>query len=307
MAANMQKIKLLKLYELLRKETDEARPISRVELCRRLNEMGISSNVRTLSLDIEVMQENGFEIMSYLKDKEKFYYVPEHELTVPEIKKLIDAVQAASFITEKKTAELIEKVTALGGSHQAELLKENMVCFNTRKHTNEDILYTVDGIEDAIIRRKKIEFNYFHLNEKSERVYVTASDGSKHPDSTANYRIDRIDHLTVIEESVMSNEAVARIDGVAEYTEQVFKMFSGELEDVVIQFSKQLIGPVFDKFGEDTPMMSVNDTTCAATVHVQISPPFFGWRAQFGNRIQVISPPSVIEQYKEHIQSVIGG
>lgn len=307
MAANMQKIKLLKLYELLRKETDEAHPISRVELCRRLNEMGISSNVRTLSLDIEVMQENGFEIMSYLKDKGKFYYVPEHELTVPEIKKLIDAVQAASFITEKKTAELIEKVTALGGSHQAELLKENMVCFNTRKHTNEDILYTVDGIEDAIIRRKKIEFNYFHLNEKSERVYVTASDGSKHPDSTANYRIDRIDHLTVIEESVMSNEAVARIDGVAEYTEQVFKMFSGELEDVVIQFSKQLIGPVFDKFGEDTPMMSVNDTTCAATVHVQISPPFFGWRAQFGNRIQVISPPSVIEQYKEHIQSVIGG
>lgn len=124
MAANMQKIKLLKLYELLRKETDEAHPISRVELCRRLNEMGISSNVRTLSLDIEVMQENGFEIMSYLKDKEKFYYIPEHELTVPEIKILIDAVQAASFITEKKTAELIEKVAALGGSHQAELLKE---------------------------------------------------------------------------------------------------------------------------------------------------------------------------------------
>ena len=102
MAANMQKIKLLKLYELLRKETDETHPISRVELCRRLNEMGISSNVRTLSLDIEAMQENGFEIMSYLKDKEKFYYVPEHELTVPEIKILIDAVQAASFITEKK-------------------------------------------------------------------------------------------------------------------------------------------------------------------------------------------------------------
>ena len=329
MAANMQKIKLLKLYELLRKETDEAHPISRVELCRRLNEMGISSNVRTLSLDIEAMQENGFEIMSYLKDKEKFYYVPEHELTVPEIKILIDAVQAASFITEKKTAELIEKVAALGGSHQAELLKENMVCFNTRKHTNEAILYTVDGIEDAIIRRKKIEFNYFHLNEKAERVYVTTSDGSKkryyvepvalifnednyylmaysskHPDSTANYRIDRIDHLTVVEESVMSNEAAARIDGVAEYTEQVFKMFSGELEDVVIQFSKQLIGPVFDKFGEDTPMMSVNDTTCAATVHVQISPPFFGWLAQFGSRMRVISPGSVIRQYQDHIKTI---
>ena len=157
MAANMQKIKLLKLYELLRKETDESHPISRVELCRRLNEMGISSNVRTLSLDIEVMQDNGFEIMSYLKDKEKFYYVPEHELTVPEIKILIDAVQAASFVTEKKTAELVEKVAALGGSHQAELLKENMVCsaepgiylpgkFGVR--IEDVVVFTADGCED---------------------------------------------------------------------------------------------------------------------------------------------------------------
>ena len=90
MAENRQKIKLIKLYELLRKETDEDHPISRVELCRRLNDMGISSNVRTLSLDIEVLTDNGFEIMSFLKDKEKFYYVPEHELTIPEIKILID-------------------------------------------------------------------------------------------------------------------------------------------------------------------------------------------------------------------------
>ena len=71
-------------------------------------------------------------------------------------------------------------------------------------------------------------------------------------------------------------------------------MFSGELEDVVIQFSKDLIGPVFDKFGEDTQMMSVNDTTCAASVHVQISPTFFGLLAQFGNQMHIISPANVI-------------
>lgn len=270
MAENMQKIKLLKLYEFLRRETDENHPISRTELCKRLNEMGISSNVRTLSLDIEVLTENGFEIMSFL-DKERFYYIPEHELSIPEIKIIIDALQAASFVTEKKTAELVEKVAALGGSHSAELLKENMVCFNTRKHTNEAILYIVDSIEDAIVRRKKIAYNYFHLNEKAERVYVTTSTGdkkryyvepvalifnednyylmaysSKHPESTASYRIDRMDHIEVVEESVMSDEAIAKIDGVAAFTEQAFKMFSGEPEDVVIQFSKELIGPVFD-------------------------------------------------------------
>lgn len=324
----MQKIKLLKLYEFLRRETDENHPISRTEFCKRLNEMGISSNVRTLSLDIEVLTENGFEIMSFL-DKERFYYIPEHELSIPEIKIIIDALQAASFVTEKKTAELMEKVAALGGSHSAELLKENMVCFNTRKHTNEAILYIVDSTEDAIVRRKKITYNYFHLNEKAERVYVTTSTGdkkryyvepvaqifnednyylmaysSKHPESTASYRIDRMDHIEVVEESVMSDEAIAKIDGVAAFTEQAFKMFSGEPEDIVIQFSKELIGPVFDKFGEDTPMMAVNDTMCAATVHVQISPTFFGWLAQFGNKMRVISPDGVIERYKSHIKTI---
>ncbi len=332
MAENMQKIKLLKLYELLRRETDEDHPISRVELCRRLNEMGISSNVRTLSLDIEVMVNNGFEIMSFLQDKEKFYYIPEHELTIPEIKILIDALQAASFVTEKKTAELVEKVAALGGSHKAALLKENMICFNTRKHTNEAILYTVDGIEDAIIRKKKIAFRYFHLNEKAERVYVSTDTGekkryyvepvalvfnednyylmaysSKHPDSTASYRIDRMDHLEVVEESTLSDEAIAKIDSVADFTEQAFKMFGGELVDVVIQFDKSLIGPVFDKFGEDTAMMPVNDTTCAATVHVLISPTFFGWLAQFADKMRIISPDSVIARYKEHIGRIVEG
>lgn len=326
----MQKIKLIKLYELLRKETDEDHPISRVELCRRLNEMGISSNVRTLSLDIEVLSSNGFEVMSYLKDKEKFYYVPEHELTIPEIKILIDALQAASFITERKTAELVEKVAALGGSHKAELLTKNMIRFNTRKHTNEAIFYTVDGIEDAIIRRKKIAFNYFHLNEKAERVYVTTSSSErkryyvepvalifnednyylmayskKHPERTASYRIDRIDRLEVVEDSVMSSEALEKIDGVAAFTEQAFKMYGGELEDVVLQFDRALVKPVFDKFGEDVPMMPVNDDTLAATVHVQISPTFFGWLAQFGGRMNIISPSKVIRKYNAHLRAIV--
>ena len=190
--------------------------------------------------------------------------------------------------------------------------------------------YTVDGIEDAIIRKKKIAFNYFHLNEKAERVYVTTGTGdkkryyvepvalifnednyylmaysSRHPEKTASYRIDRIDHLEVVEESVLSDEALAQINGVAEFTEQAFKMYGGEAEDVVLQFDRKLVEPVFDKFGEATPMMTVNDNTCAATVHVQISPTFFGWLAQFGNKMHIISPANVIGQYQEHIKNIL--
>lgn len=83
------------------------------------------------------MNELGYEIMSVMNGHDKCYYVEDRSFSVPELKILIDAVQASSFITEKKSEELISKIAALAGSHRADVLKRNMVCFNTRKHSNE--------------------------------------------------------------------------------------------------------------------------------------------------------------------------
>lgn len=327
-----QKFKLMKLWELLKRETDEDHPISRRELCRRLNEMGISSNVRTLSLDIEELTVGGYEIISRKQGKEKVYFVADHEFSIPELKIIIDALQAASFVTEKKTAELVEKIAMIGGLHKAELLKSSMVRFNTRKHTNEAILYTVDSIEDAIARRKKITFNYFHLNEKAERVYVTTRVGrkkrysiepvalifnednyylmgysSRHPGTTANYRVDRMDQVEVLEDSTLSPEALAKLKTVRRYTAQTFKMFNGELADVKLQFDRSLIGPVLDKFGEGVRMRKVDKATCSATVTVQVVPTFFGWLAQFGDKMRIVEPEGVREAYRAHIALINGG
>ncbi len=329
MSEKLFKLKLLKLYEFLYRETDEDHPVSRNELCCRLNEMGIECNVRTLSRDIRLIRDNGYEIMIMRKGREIFYYVADQDLSVPEIKILLDAVQAACFITEKKTAQLVDKIAAMSGSHKAEILKTNMILFNTRKHTNEKIFYTIDCIEHAIIHRKKITFHYFHLDEKAKRCYRTDAAGrkklycvepvalifhednyylmaysSRHPESTANYRIDRMDSVQLDSTGAISPEAAAKIEGVASYTGKVFKMFGGQEAVVELQFERSLIGPVFDKFGEQTLIYKVDDIFCRTSVSVQISPTFFGWLAQFGRRIRILSPEDVIDRYKEHIRSI---
>ncbi len=165
-----QKIKLLKLVDFLKRETDEDHPISRQDLCRKLNEMQIPSNPRTLSLDIDLLNEYGYEVMSYKKEHRRYYYISDRDFSVPELKILVDAVEAASFISKRKTEELIKKISALGGIHRAELLRRDMVCFNTRKHANESVLDSVDTIADAINRRNAVTFIYFHLDEKAQRV-----------------------------------------------------------------------------------------------------------------------------------------
>ena len=134
-----QKIKLMKIMEILRQETDEEHPMTKVELAARLVAMKVSCSPRSLIRDIKLLNEQGYEIMERLIGHEKAYFVCDRSFSVPELKILIDAVQAASFVTEKKTLELIDKIAALGGSHKAAILKRNLIKFNTRKHRNETV------------------------------------------------------------------------------------------------------------------------------------------------------------------------
>lgn len=316
---NCQKIKLLKLYELLRQETDEENPMTTTAIIHRLGQMGISCERRTLSKDIAILNEYGYEVMWRKVSKEKGYYVEDRSFSVPELKILIDAVQAASFITDKKTAELADKIANLGGSHRADILKNNMVCFNTRKHSNEAIYYNVNFLEDAIQQQKKVIYRYFDLNEYGEKVYrkdghhyvaepvalvfnednyYLVAYSAKH-DGTANYRVDRMDAVEVLDEPI-SEKALQLRDSIGSYTEQAFKMYGGQPMDITIQFDNKLIGVVYDKFGEGTKMVRLTEDSCVATVKVQVSPTFWGWIFQFGGQMRITSPESMIEEYKQH-------
>jgi hypothetical protein len=179
MAENSTKIILLKLYEFLLRETDFEHPISRIDLAERLREQGVPCHVRTISRDIAALNEFGYEVGSFMRDHERYYYVPERDFSIPELKIMMDAIHAANFVTEKKTEDLTNRIAALGGSHSKALLKRNSKDFNSRKHSNETILYSVDSIEAALQKKKKVSFCYFDLDEKAKRVYRTRENGER--------------------------------------------------------------------------------------------------------------------------------
>ena len=322
---NYRKIKLLKLLELLRLDTDEQHPMTTNQICARLDEMGIICDRRTLSKDIALLNEQGYEVMDTTVGHEKGYYVEDRSFSIPELKILMDAVQAASFITDKKTQELLEKIAVLGGSHQAEILKGNIVNFKTTKHSNEQIFYNVDALEQAIDQQKKVLFRYFDLDEHGQKAYrrdghryvvepialVFNEDNyymlcySSRHQKTSTYRVDRMEAVTVLEDPI-TETAVALKNEIGPYTEQVFKMYAGEAVDIVIEFNDSLIGVVFDKFGEGTKMMRSGEHKCVATVKVQISPVFWGWLFQFAGEMKLLSPESLAQEYKERAKLIIG-
>ena len=120
------RIRPLKIYEILKRETDEEHPMGTEELRAKLQESGIEAHRTTIYADIDLLNECGYEIMCR-RGRSNLYYVEDRSFDAPELHILMDAVQAASFITEKKSAELIHKIADLAGSQKGLVLQNNIV------------------------------------------------------------------------------------------------------------------------------------------------------------------------------------
>ena len=107
MNVGCNKIRLLRIWEILKKETNEDHPIGTTALINRIKSEGMSCNRATLYDDIALLNKFGYEILC-ARSISNEYYVVNRDFDIPEIQILIDAVQAASFITEKKTPVLVD-------------------------------------------------------------------------------------------------------------------------------------------------------------------------------------------------------
>ncbi len=322
---NDQRIKLLRLVEILRRETDEDHALTTQQLRDKLAEFGISCDRRTLSGDMDFLNESGFEVLDKRVGHSKAYYMADRSFSDPELKILIDAVQAASFITEKKSAELTEKIAYLGGNHRADILRSNLVHFNTRKHTNESIYYNVFALEQALLHENRVSFRYFSLDEHHQRVY--REDGARrtaepvaliytddtyylicydpsHQDQRATYRVDRMDQVMEEEGLPVSMAAIAQRKESGAYAGQAISMYGGPEQSVTLRFPPDLLGPIYDRFGENVYIANAGRRMLRATVAVRLSPTFWGWLFQFGNRMIIEAPNSVYTAYREQLTTV---
>ena len=322
---NIRKLKLLKLLDLLQQETDEQYPMTTSEICRRLTEANICCDRRTIAAEVQLLNEQGYEIQSCQVGKAKGYYIADRKFSMAELKMLIDAVEASQLLTDKNSQELVEKIIALGGNHQAEIMRSSIIHFNTVKPTNEKIYYTIEALEKAIREKKKVRMRYFHLNHKRTKVY--RSENGVHTiepialvynndryyltcynpvaDKNYNYRLDRIEWVEILKEKISKN-AIIRSRSVAKYTAQVFKMYGGETVKVTLVFDARMIDYIYEKFGMDTKIRPCEDDSFTANVEVQLSPTFWGWLFQFTGQMRITAPEWACDEYTEMLKKAIG-
>ena len=320
--SSVKKIRILKLWELLRTETDETSPLDTVQIIEKLKQDGLSADRKTLYEDIKLLNEYGFEVMCE-RSKRNRYYVADRSFDEAEIRMLIDAVFSANFITTRKGEELADKLTRLASKGSYNSLMRNLND-NNDKHDNEQIWYNVDTINTALQEDKKIRFKYFDYDISGNRIYrrkggfyvanpvglvfsdgnyylVAFSDNFKH---VANFRIDRMENASLTNLQLSHPEWMNSFD-IVKHKNESFSMFTGKSYKVELLADTSLTDVIFDRFGYDIKTNKYGENQFYFKVNVQVSPVFFQWLVTFKDKIKIIYPANVKEEYLKYLNEII--
>lgn len=306
-----QKIKLLRLYEYLRMDSDEEHPRSMSEIIKELEEQGIKCERKSIYSDIKLLNEYGYDI----KTKGYKYYLATRELNLGQIRFLMDVAQSATFLPVKQTKNICEALEILAGTHQAELVHEQVICFDKVKRNNEEVLDTVEKINHAIGNDCKISFRYFHIGFDAKRLYrkngerylqnpigLVFHDGQyyfiayndKYDDITT-FRVDRMSEVKIESKLpiIHSNKESQFFCTDLKDRMSAFGMWTDVAEQVTFLVDSAYIEDIYEKFGDKISITKRDQEHFTFTEKVNLSDTFYGWIAGYGTHIKIISPQSV--------------
>ena len=316
-----QKLKILYLADIFLKETDEDHPLTIKEITDRLKMYDISADRKTLYQDFEELRDFGYDIISEQRGRSFYYYLGSREFELPELKLLVDSVQSAKFITDKKSNTLIKKIESLTSRHQAKQLNRQVAITGRVKTMNESIYYNVDRIHEAINADRKISFLYFQWNIKKEpvlrhdgKIYEVSPWGLMWDDENyylvaydsedriiRHFRIDKMLKITMTENKREGRSFFKDFD-MPKYTKSVFGMFRGETKRITIQAENDMAGVIIDRFGKDISMIPDDAGHFHTTVNVMLSPQFLAWIISLGEGVRITAPDEAVDMMKDEIK-----
>ena len=314
---NEVSLRVLYLYKLLLRYSDVEHPLSTNQILQLFDSVyGIQMHRTSVSKYVEQLCNSGVEVVE-IRSRSKKYYINDRTFDLPELKLLIDAVQASHFISAKKSKALVEKLTSLASEKSKEDLKRNLINTSKVKSENEKTYYIIDAINEAINSGKKISFYYTEYDAQKKIIiknngepycispysliwngdyyYVVGMYESRKRIHT--FRVDRIARRPEIL-SEDSCPAPAGFD-TSEYALEVFQMFDTQKPvNVSLKCKNRLMKYVVDQFVIDVETHIIDEEYFRTRVTVCTSPNFYRWIFGWAGNVIIEEPQSVVDEYQ---------
>ena len=161
------KLKPLYLLDIFREMTDERHRMTVPELLEELQRRGITAERKGIYRDIDALIQYGADI----KHTGTGYYLARGELSRDELKRLIWALRSANFLSDKRTAALLEKLKGIVGMQLAALtLPED----GAMKCPDDQIIENIDRLSVAIEQRRQVTYSdKDHMDGLARRMRIS--------------------------------------------------------------------------------------------------------------------------------------
>ncbi len=317
------KERILMLLQYLTDNTDEETDATNVGIRQMFREKGESVSMPTLRDDIASLRKAGYDIVVEEKNGVGTYYrFLGRDWSPQELQILTDAVSAGQFLTSEKTGMLIEKLKQMAGPSERQKLQPSIMTARHVKAPNEQLLHTVEKIQEAIDADRRITFRHDMYNAQLQRVakhggyeyevspyatiwkedrYYLVGWSEKHS-NIAIFRIDRMELPKIIRKK---RHPVPDSLHLEDHSDKIFSMFDGPEETVILRCRPHLMNVIVDRFGTDLNILRRDEDSLDISVTVHLSPTFYGWLFQFAGEMTVIAPEQVCEQYAMRLQAAI--
>ncbi|MGN0538690.1 MAG: helix-turn-helix transcriptional regulator [Candidatus Fimenecus sp.] len=326
-SASKQKLRLLYIIDILSKKSDEEHPLSAFDIIDYLNnDYGIACERKTVYDSIDCLIEYGYDI---IKSKSpRGYFMASNRFEIPELRLMIDAVQAADFISAKKTKMLLEKFSAFTSEYNYKRILKQVYIDNRNKCANENIFYIIDELNNAVVKKLQVEVVYRRrkvsdsgkavFEEKSMTVnpyallwsndhYYLVGNYSKY-DNLIHLRIDRLKSVTVTDVPARHFSEVSPYRtsfDVADYANKHLSMFSGDIKPVELICNNEIIEEFIDKFGEKCYMRPYDEKTFLTKVDTAVTDGLVSWIMQYGNNVKVKAPKELKNMIIDKTNSIL--
>lgn len=321
------KFKLLCLFDIFWHYSDEEHVLTAKQLCERLEDYGVQAERKSIYTDIAILSEFGLDIIN-AKTPRRGFFLASRNFEIAEVRLLIDAVQAANFISNKKTQALQDKLYCLVSRGQAQTIKSQIFIESRLKCDNEELYYIIDTINKAIKQGLQIEFTYrkrkvtkrmttssekrtftvnpYALTWTNDRYYLICNNPKY--DNLMHTRLDRMRKVQILDEKARSFAEVSEYTDVfdaTEYTGKMFNMFSGELQQIELCCSNAIIDAILDRFGSRIPLKADGGGHFIIKVQAAVSEGLVSWILQYGASVKVNSPKTLADQVRENARQVL--
>ena len=296
------------LLEVLREYSDENHILSMGDIITHIDLCyGLKPDRRTLYGAFETLIELGYDISMY-RDNGKGYYLLDHRLEMSEAHLLSDAVCTFPFISERQTAQLMNKVQSFVSVHERKHIKNLTVMRSDQKTVNKVVFYNIEALDEAIEKKVKVKFDYVdygadkQLHKRREKKYVVNPYGMvysnehyylicimENKENLSMYRIDRIQNIEVTD--IALDEREKGFDPKKAIRNTVYA-FTGEIDIVEMLVDSKKLSDVIDKFGTNIDIAENDDGRLKITLKASLMGMKY-WALQYLQYVEVVKPTTL--------------